>query len=87
MLLVSHWPDVPVKLNPDANTTNSEGTTGRMLEYGIHGIDGMTVSKCTSACQGLNYILAGVEYSGECCKFRVMAMGGRQGSNSAGRLR
>ncbi|KAF6829857.1 WSC domain-containing protein [Colletotrichum plurivorum] len=44
----------------------SEGTTGRMLEYGIHGIDGMTVAKCTTACQGLNYILAGVEYSGEC---------------------
>ncbi|TDZ74316.1 WSC domain-containing protein [Colletotrichum trifolii] len=44
----------------------AEGTTGRTLDHGI-GVDGgMTVAKCTAACQAQNFILAGVEYSGEC---------------------
>ena len=28
----------------------------------------MTVALCTSACHAAGYVLAGVEYSGECCK-------------------
>ncbi|KAF9879202.1 copper radical oxidase [Colletotrichum karsti] len=45
----------------------SEGTTGRTLDYGVHDITGgMTVAKCTASCQAQGFILAGVEYSGEC---------------------
>ena len=29
----------------------------------------LTVALCTSACQAAGYILAGVEYAGECCGF------------------
>lgn len=49
----------------------SEGTTGRALTYGA-GLAGatLTVDKCTAACHAANYILAGVEYGGECCKSR-----------------
>lgn len=49
---------------------HSEGTTGRALTYGVGGIPGnqMTVAKCTAACANANFILAGVEYSGECCE-------------------
>ena len=50
---------------------NSEGTTGRTLTTGV-GVTGggaaMTVALCTSACQAANFIYAGVEYAGECCK-------------------
>lgn len=47
----------------------AEGTTGRALGYnaGLPGAD-MTVAKCTAACHAANYVLAGVEYGGECCK-------------------
>jgi hypothetical protein len=47
----------------------SEGTTGRALTYNA-GLTGstMTVAACTAACHAANYILAGVEYSGECCR-------------------
>jgi hypothetical protein len=46
----------------------AEGTTGRALTHGagIPGAD-LTVAKCTAACRAANYILAGVEYGGECC--------------------
>ncbi len=46
----------------------SEGTTGRALTYGA-GLPGasLTVAACTAACHAANYILAGVEYGGECC--------------------
>nr|XP_036580691.1 WSC domain-containing protein [Colletotrichum truncatum]KAF6788686.1 WSC domain-containing protein [Colletotrichum truncatum] len=55
----------------------SEGTTGRALEYGVHNInDGMTVAKCTSACEKAGYILAGLEYSGECYCGNKPANGG-----------
>jgi hypothetical protein len=48
----------------------AEGTTGRALTYGA-GLSGsdLTVEKCTAACHAANYILAGVEYGGECCKW------------------
>jgi hypothetical protein len=51
-----------------------EGTTGRTLTTGM-GVTGggaaMTVALCTSACQAANFIYAGVEYAGECCKSAV----------------
>ncbi|KAG7293052.1 hypothetical protein NEMBOFW57_003098 [Staphylotrichum longicolle] len=55
----------------------SEGTTGRALTYGagLPGAD-MTVAKCTAACRAANYILAGVEYSGECYCGNTIANGG-----------
>lgn len=50
----------------------SEGATGRTLPYDVGGdvipTANMTVAKCTAACKAAGYILAGVEYSGECCK-------------------
>lgn len=47
----------------------AEGTTGRALTYGA-GVNGatLTVAGCTAACLAANYILAGVEYGGECCE-------------------
>jgi hypothetical protein len=63
--------------NPGVNGYNhlgcyAEGTTGRALTYGAGGIPAaeMTVAKCTAACRAANYILAGVEYGGECCMWR-----------------
>lgn len=46
----------------------SEGTTGRALTYVVNSIpsQNMTVKGCTNACHAAGYILAGVEYSGEC---------------------
>jgi hypothetical protein len=48
----------------------AEGTTGRALTYGVSGatVPGaeMTVDRCTAACLAANYLLAGVEYGGEC---------------------
>lgn len=48
-----------------------EGAAGRTLTTLITTIPAaqMTVAKCTAACQAGGFILAGVEYSGECCKF------------------
>ena len=48
----------------------SEGTNGRTLTYGPPGLDGskMTVAMCVGACKAANFQIAGVEYSGECCK-------------------
>ncbi|KAK1545521.1 WSC domain-containing protein [Colletotrichum paranaense] len=56
----------------------SEGTTGRALTYGIGSIPGgeMTVAKCTAACANANFILAGVEYSGECFCGSTISNGG-----------
>lgn len=60
--------------NPGVNDYNhmgcyTEGKTGRALTYGagLPSAD-LTVAKCTAACRAANYILAGVEYGGECCK-------------------
>jgi hypothetical protein len=47
-----------------------EGTTGRTLPNGVTttgGSSAMTVDLCTSACQTAGYLLAGLEYAGECC--------------------
>ncbi|KAL2199244.1 glyoxal oxidase like protein [Corynascus similis CBS 632.67] len=55
----------------------AEGNTGRALTYdaGVPGGD-MTVAKCTAACRAANYILAGVEYGGECFCGNTIANGG-----------
>lgn len=50
----------------------SEGTTGRTLSNGVTTTGGsaaMTVGLCLTACQDAGYLLAGTEYSGECCRF------------------
>lgn len=50
----------------------SEGTSGRTLPNGVTTTGGsaaMTVDLCLTACQAAGYLLAGAEYSGECCKF------------------
>ncbi|OLN88507.1 WSC domain-containing protein-like protein 1 [Colletotrichum chlorophyti] len=56
----------------------AEGTTGRTLTYNAGSVPAgeMTVAKCTSACHDLNFILAGVEYSGECWCGNDMLNGG-----------
>ncbi|KAK3940061.1 glyoxal oxidase-like protein [Diplogelasinospora grovesii] len=56
----------------------SEGTNGRALAYGLGGVPGanMTVSKCTAGCLAAGYILAGVEYGGECYCGNTIANGG-----------
>ncbi|GKT55210.1 wsc domain-containing protein [Colletotrichum tofieldiae] len=56
----------------------AEGTTGRTLTYGVGSIPGaeMTVAKCTAACASANFILAGIEYSGECYCGNSFANGG-----------
>ncbi|KAL2134895.1 hypothetical protein VTI74DRAFT_10530 [Chaetomium olivicolor] len=56
----------------------AEGTTGRALTYGAGGIPNaeMTVAKCTAACRAAGYILAGLEYAGECYCGNAIANGG-----------
>ncbi|KAK4168541.1 putative copper radical oxidase [Cladorrhinum sp. PSN259] len=75
--------DLGPKANPGVNGfvhmgCYSEGTTGRTLTYGVGTIPGaeMTVAKCTSACLAANYILAGVEYGGECFCGNTISNGG-----------
>ncbi|KYK54338.1 putative glyoxal oxidase precursor [Drechmeria coniospora] len=57
----------------------SEGTTGRALAQGINAVPGaqMTVSKCTAACKASGYVIAGVEYGGECYCGNTIANGGK----------
>ncbi|KAK5663389.1 hypothetical protein OQA88_3817 [Cercophora sp. LCS_1] len=58
----------------------SEGTTGRALTHGVPGsvVPGgeMTVEKCTAACLAANFLLAGVEYGGECFCGNTISNGG-----------
>ncbi|KAK2050271.1 galactose oxidase [Colletotrichum somersetense] len=56
----------------------AEGTTGRALTYGVGTIPAgqMNVANCTAACAAANFILAGVEYSGECYCGNTIANGG-----------
>ena len=47
---------------------------GRTLPNGgdvAGGSAAMTVDLCTAACQTQGYTLAGIEYSGECCKINI----------------
>jgi hypothetical protein len=53
----------------------TEGTNGRALTNGVTttgGTGAMTVALCLSACKTAGYPLAGVEYSGECCKTNLI---------------
>ncbi|KAL2271185.1 hypothetical protein VTJ83DRAFT_556 [Remersonia thermophila] len=61
----------------------AEGTTGRALTYAAPGIPSgeMTVAKCTEACHAANYILAGVEYGGECFCGNTISNGGAPASS------
>jgi len=58
----------------------SEGTTGRALTYGVSGTaipaSQMTVDRCTAACLAANFLLAGVEYGGECFCGNSISNGG-----------
>ncbi|KAL2015330.1 hypothetical protein VTK56DRAFT_5792 [Thermocarpiscus australiensis] len=56
----------------------AEGTTGRALTYGVGSIPGaeMTVDRCTAACLAQNYVLAGVEFGGECYCGNTISNGG-----------
>ncbi|PHH72353.1 hypothetical protein CDD82_6023 [Ophiocordyceps australis] len=47
---------------------HSEGAEGRALGHGVNTVagDNMTVARCLSACGTDGYVLAGVEYGGEC---------------------
>lgn len=71
------------KVNPGVNGfvhmgCYSEGTTGRTLTYAVGTIPGaqLTVDKCTAACLTAGYILAGVEYGGECFCGNTISNGG-----------
>lgn len=49
-----------------------EGKTGRALTHTaatVGGPNGMTVKACTTACQAAGYLLSGVEFSSQCCKY------------------
>ncbi|CAP60434.1 uncharacterized protein PODANS_1_7300 [Podospora anserina S mat+] len=81
--LYSTTEDLGPKPNPGVNGFThmgcySEGTTGRTLTHGIGSIPAgeMTVAKCTAACAAANYILAGVEYGGECFCGNTISNGG-----------
>jgi hypothetical protein len=56
----------------------SEGNGGRALLNGVTttgGSSAMTVDLCLAACQNAGYVLAGAEYSGECCRFLGVVLG------------
>ena len=62
----------------------AEGTTGRALTYGVSSAAvssaEMTVGRCTAACLGAGYLLAGVEYGGECFCGNFISNGGTPAS-------
>lgn len=47
----------------------SEPAAGRALAHQVTTIpfNSMTVDLCTAACRDADFVLAGVEYAGECC--------------------
>lgn len=50
----------------------ADNVSGRALPVGTGvpgGAGAMTVEACTTVCRAGNYVLAGLEYAGECCKF------------------
>ncbi len=54
----------------DADINKHSDSSARTLTYTatvLGGSSNMTVANCVTACGTQNYILAGVEYSGECC--------------------
>ncbi|KAH6634407.1 glyoxal oxidase-like protein [Chaetomium sp. MPI-SDFR-AT-0129] len=79
-------------VNPGVNGFDSlgcyaEGTTGRALTYnaGVAGAN-LTVAKCTAACRAANYILAGVEYGGECYCGNTISNGGAPATSGCSML-
>lgn len=74
----------PTTMSTVTTTTQSVGTSGwtflgcysdsvnaRTLKNGLQvpgGASAMTVELCEATCIAAGYVLAGVEYSGECCK-------------------
>ncbi|KAM7223227.1 putative fungistatic metabolite [Rhypophila decipiens] len=66
----------------------SEGTTGRTLTHPITTITNaeMTVGLCTAACHTAGYILAGVEYGGECFCGNTIANGGARATSGCNML-
>ena len=49
----------------------TDNVSGRTLSHGEAvpgGASAMTVEACQTVCQGLGYVLAGVEYADECCR-------------------
>jgi hypothetical protein len=50
-------------------TDSVSSRTLRYAELGSGGAAAMTIEQCQTACQGLGYTLAGVEYADECCRF------------------
>ena len=50
----------------------TDNVSGRALPLGVAvpgGSTAMTVEACTAVCQSQGYVLAGLEYAGECCKY------------------
>ncbi|KAH8891648.1 glyoxal oxidase like protein [Thozetella sp. PMI_491] len=83
-LSLFHSPD-PVGPQPNPGVDGweyigcySEGTTGRTLSTAIGSIPAanMTVASCTTACKAAGFILAGLEYAGECYCGNTIANGG-----------
>ncbi|ROT36896.1 WSC domain-containing protein [Sodiomyces alkalinus F11] len=66
----------------------TEGTTGRTLTHGVGSIPGaeMTVAKCVAACETADFILAGVEYGGECYCGNSIQNGGAPSENGCNML-
>ena len=61
-----------------ADVEFSEGNGGRALPNGVTTTGGssvMTVDLCLAACQSSGYVLAGAEYSGECCRLLGIVLG------------
>jgi hypothetical protein len=59
------------EMQPLTQPEDREGITGRALPFGattVGGAAAMTVDLCLTACQAAGYVLAGTEYSDECCK-------------------
>lgn len=46
-----------------------DDTAARTLPTSIATIGAVTAESCTAACQEQGYLLAGMEYSQECCKY------------------
>jgi glucan 1,3-beta-glucosidase len=58
----------------------TDNVRGRALENGLQvpgGSGAMTVELCEATCKAAGYALAGVEYSGECCKCTQLPFGKR----------
>ena len=65
----------------------TDNVSGRTLMNGLQvpgGAGAMTVELCEATCKSAGYTLAGLEYSGECCKCVVFLLGLNQISDLQG---